>query len=52
MCTTDCSTTAPGRCMDFASDGPLEIARAIADEIGRTTDCLPVETDGAARAAR
>ncbi len=40
-----------GRCMDFDSDGPTEIAAAIAEEIGRDVDYRPVETDGAARAA-
>jgi predicted glycosyltransferase len=40
-----------GRCMDFESDGPAEIATAIAEEIGREVDYRPVETDGAARAA-
>ncbi len=40
-----------GRCMDFDSDGPGEIAAAIAGEIGREVDCRPVEADGAARAA-
>jgi pimeloyl-ACP methyl ester carboxylesterase/predicted glycosyltransferase len=40
-----------GRCMDFETDGPSEIAAAIADEIGREVDYRPVETDGAARAA-
>jgi len=40
-----------GRCMDFEVDGPEEIAAAIADEVGREVDYLPVETDGAARAA-
>jgi hypothetical protein len=40
-----------GRCMDFESDGPAEIAAAIAEEIGREVDYRPVETDGAARAA-
>jgi pimeloyl-ACP methyl ester carboxylesterase/predicted glycosyltransferase len=40
-----------GRCMDFESDGPGEIAAAIAEEIGREVDYRPVETDGAARAA-
>jgi pimeloyl-ACP methyl ester carboxylesterase/predicted glycosyltransferase len=40
-----------GRCMDFETDGPHEIAVAIAEEIGRTVDYRPVETDGAARAA-
>jgi pimeloyl-ACP methyl ester carboxylesterase/predicted glycosyltransferase len=40
-----------GRCMDFETDGPDEIAAAIADEIGRKVDYRPVETDGAARAA-
>jgi hypothetical protein len=38
--------------MDFETDGPAEIAAAIADEIGRDVDYRPVETDGAARAAQ
>jgi hypothetical protein len=37
--------------MDFALDGPQEIAAAMASEIGRDVDYRPVETDGAARAA-
>jgi len=41
-----------GRCMDFETDGPPEIAAAIAEEIGREVDYRPVETDGAARAAK
>jgi pimeloyl-ACP methyl ester carboxylesterase/predicted glycosyltransferase len=40
-----------GRRMDFETDGPGEIASAIAEEIGRDVDYRPVETDGAARAA-
>jgi pimeloyl-ACP methyl ester carboxylesterase/predicted glycosyltransferase len=40
-----------GRRMDFDSDGPAEIAAAIAEEIGSEVDYRPVETDGAARAA-
>jgi pimeloyl-ACP methyl ester carboxylesterase/predicted glycosyltransferase len=40
-----------GRCMDFGSDGPSEIAAAISEEIGRAVDYRPVERDGAARAA-
>jgi pimeloyl-ACP methyl ester carboxylesterase/predicted glycosyltransferase len=40
-----------GRRMDFETDGPSEIATAIAEEIGREVDYAPVETDGAARAA-
>ncbi len=40
-----------GRRMDFESDGPAEIAAAIAEEIGREVDYRSVETDGAARAA-
>ena len=40
-----------GRRMDFETDGPAEIATAIAEEIGREVDYVPVETDGAARAA-
>jgi predicted glycosyltransferase len=40
-----------GRRMDFETDGPAEIAQAIAEEIGREVDYRPVEADGAARAA-
>jgi pimeloyl-ACP methyl ester carboxylesterase/predicted glycosyltransferase len=40
-----------GRCMDFDESTPEVIAAAIAEEIGREVDYLPVETDGAARAA-
>jgi pimeloyl-ACP methyl ester carboxylesterase/predicted glycosyltransferase len=40
-----------GRCMDFETDGPHEIAIAIAKEIGTTPAYRPVESDGAARAA-
>jgi pimeloyl-ACP methyl ester carboxylesterase/predicted glycosyltransferase len=40
-----------GRCMDFGTAGPADIAEAIASEIGRQVDYLPVATDGAARAA-
>ena len=40
-----------GRCMDFETATPDVIAAAIAEEIGREVDYLPVETDGAARAA-
>ncbi len=40
-----------GRCMDFETDGPREIAAAIADEIGRDATYREVERDGAARAA-
>ena len=40
-----------GRRMDFETDGPHEIAAAIAEEIGREVDYLEVETDGALRAA-
>ena len=39
------------RCMDYATAGPAEIAAAIATEIGREVDYVPVETGGAARAA-
>jgi pimeloyl-ACP methyl ester carboxylesterase/predicted glycosyltransferase len=38
--------------MDFATADPDSIADAIATEIGRAVDYRPVETDGAARAAR
>ena len=40
-----------GRCMDYQTAGPAEIAEAIASEIGRQLDYRPVATDGAARAA-
>ncbi len=40
-----------GRRMDFETDGPAEIAVAIAEEIGREVDYRQVESDGAARAA-
>jgi pimeloyl-ACP methyl ester carboxylesterase/predicted glycosyltransferase len=40
-----------GRAMDFETATPTVIAEAIAEEIGREVDYLPVETDGAARAA-
>jgi len=40
-----------GRVMDFDTDGPSEIALAIAQEIGRDVDYSPVDTGGAARAA-
>ena len=37
--------------MSYASDGPEEIAAAIAEEIGRAPKYRPVEQRGAARAA-
>jgi len=41
-----------GRCMDFETDGPSEIARALAEELGRGDVAYrPVERDGAGRAA-
>jgi hypothetical protein len=40
-----------GRRMDYATATPEVIAEAIAEEIGRDVDYLPVATDGAARAA-
>ena len=40
-----------GRRMEFASSPPEAIAAAIADEMGREVDYLPVARDGAARAA-
>jgi pimeloyl-ACP methyl ester carboxylesterase/predicted glycosyltransferase len=40
-----------GRCMDYDSSAPADIAAAIAREIGRDVDYRPVATDGAARAA-
>jgi UDP:flavonoid glycosyltransferase YjiC (YdhE family) len=41
-----------GRCMDFETATPAVVAAAIAKEIGRVVDYRPVETDGAARAAK
>jgi pimeloyl-ACP methyl ester carboxylesterase/predicted glycosyltransferase len=40
-----------GRVMDYDTDGPAEIARAIAEEIGRPVEYLPVDPNGARRAA-
>jgi predicted glycosyltransferase len=40
-----------GRCLDFDTTTPADIAAAIASEIGRDVDYRPVATDGAARAA-
>jgi UDP-N-acetylglucosamine:LPS N-acetylglucosamine transferase len=40
-----------GRCMDINSSPTDAIVDAIAEEIGREVDCLPVETDGARCAA-
>jgi pimeloyl-ACP methyl ester carboxylesterase/predicted glycosyltransferase len=40
-----------GRPMDFEDSPPDAIAAAIAEEIGREVDYLPVETNGARRAA-
>ena len=40
-----------GRALDFETATPAVIAQAIAEEIGREVDYLPVETDGAAKAA-
>ena len=37
-----------GRPMDFGTDGPEQIAEAIADELSRTIDYLPVDPGGAA----
>jgi pimeloyl-ACP methyl ester carboxylesterase/predicted glycosyltransferase len=41
-----------GRCMDFETARPADIAATIASEIGRPVDYRPVASDGAARAAR
>jgi pimeloyl-ACP methyl ester carboxylesterase/predicted glycosyltransferase len=41
-----------GRRMEFGTATPEVIAAAIAEEIGRPVDYRPVETDGAARAAK
>jgi pimeloyl-ACP methyl ester carboxylesterase/predicted glycosyltransferase len=40
-----------GRHMDYHTTTPADIAAAIAAEVNRTPDYLPVTTDGAARAA-
>ena len=40
-----------GRCMDYQTASPADIATAIAAEIGRQVNYRPVATDGAARAA-
>jgi predicted glycosyltransferase len=40
-----------GRCMDYHTTSPADIAAAIAMDIGREVDYRPVATDGAARAA-
>ena len=40
-----------GRCMDYTTAGPAEIADAIASEIGREVDYRPVASNGAAQAA-
>jgi hypothetical protein len=37
--------------MDFAATSADDLAEAIAEEIGREVDYLPVPDDGAARAA-
>jgi len=41
-----------GRCMNYDTATPEEIAAAIVTELSRTANCLPVESDGALRAAR
>ena len=40
-----------GRRMEYEHSPPDAIAQAIADEIGRTVNCDPVQHDGATRAA-
>ncbi len=40
-----------GRCMDYASTDPDQLAAAIVDSIGQPATYRDVETDGAARAA-
>jgi pimeloyl-ACP methyl ester carboxylesterase/predicted glycosyltransferase len=40
-----------GRCVDYTDTTPDLLAAAITEEIRRTVDYLPVETDGARRAA-
>ena len=41
-----------GRRMDYATTTPDALAAAMADELGRQIDYRPVETDGAANAAK
>ena len=41
-----------GRRMSFATDGPAELAAAIAEEIGRAPRYLPIDPHGATRAAQ
>lgn len=41
-----------GRRMDFEDCDPDTLAAAIVEELGRSPDFLPVETDGASRAAK
>ncbi len=41
-----------GRCMQYHDSTPEDIASALVSEVSRPIDYLPVETDGAARAAR
>jgi predicted glycosyltransferase len=41
-----------GRCMEYESAGPADIAAAIVEEIARPATNLAVNSDGAARAAR
>ena len=41
-----------GRHMDYSSSDPESIADAIAAELGKEVDYVPVETDGAYQAAR
>jgi UDP:flavonoid glycosyltransferase YjiC (YdhE family) len=40
-----------GRRMDFAADGPEEVAAALEDELGRDVDYVPIGENGARRAA-
>jgi predicted glycosyltransferase len=40
-----------GRCLDYADTEPGALAAAMAEEMARPVSYLPVETDGAARAA-
>jgi UDP-N-acetylglucosamine:LPS N-acetylglucosamine transferase len=41
-----------GRPMDYSTDGPEEIASALAEELTRPVDYLPVDPGGATRAAK
>ena len=51
MCGTGCAATGAGRCLDYDDTAPEQLAHAMAGELGRSVDYLPVPSDGARRAA-